>query len=282
MKKIIASVIIPAYNEEKDLGFALNSLKGQTFKDFEVIVIDDGSTDKTRDIVKLFKEVRLINGEHKGPGVSRNLGARNAKGEILIFVDADMTFDKNYIKNLIKPILEGKTFGTIHSLEYATNMKNIWSKCWGRVRVDSITKEQTVFRAIERDKFLKLGGFNPRYGYADDQTFWYDHKLKPTIAENTICYHRNPETLKEVYKQSRWIGASMQNPLIDIPVISQLIPFLLTMASPIIIPILALRKSVTSKEIGLFFPHMIIFMAFRYFGTISGLFRKIYLNKNFK
>ncbi|MCW8966769.1 MAG: glycosyltransferase family 2 protein, partial [Candidatus Pacearchaeota archaeon] len=99
------SIVIPVYNEEKYIGKCLESLNKQTYKNFEIIIIDDGSTDKTVEIIKKF-DVHLIKGKHKGTAFSRNLGAKSAKGEILIFIDADMTFDKDYLKNLIKPILE--------------------------------------------------------------------------------------------------------------------------------------------------------------------------------
>ena len=108
-KKPIVSIIIPAYNEEKDIGKCINSLLKQSCKRSEIIIVDDGSTDKTREIVKSFKGIRLIEGLHKGPGFSRNLGSRQAKGEILVFVDADMIFDKDYIKNLINPILKNES-----------------------------------------------------------------------------------------------------------------------------------------------------------------------------
>ena len=90
----------------------------------------------------------------------------------------------------------------------------------------------------------------------------------------------NPETLKEVYKQSKWIGASINNFLLKIPLINYIIPPLLVLISPLIIPILSIKKSIENKNLGLFFPWMLIFMTVRYFGTIEGIFRKIYLGIN--
>ncbi|MEN7982575.1 MAG: glycosyltransferase family 2 protein [Nanoarchaeota archaeon] len=207
---MLTSVIIPAYNEENYIGKCLESLGKQSFKDFEIIIIDDGSTDKTREIIRKYKKIILIIGEHKGTAFSRNLGAKKAKGEILIFVDADMTFNKDYLKNLVKPILENeKIIGATHENEIAMNTDNIWSRLWGKVRVDKESvKDVKIFRVIRKSKFLEMGGFDSKYGYADDQTFWFKFKLKPVVAENTICYHNNPETLKETFKQAIWIGAS--------------------------------------------------------------------------
>lgn len=212
---MLVTVIIPIYNEEKDIRDCLESLRQQSFKDFETIVIDDGSTDRTLEIVKEFKDVKVFEQDHRGPGKARNLGAKNANGKILIFIDADMTFDKNYLKNLIKPIIKNKKIiGTTHDYETATNTKNIWSRCWGGVRISRgkeamvNTEDVKIFRAIRKDKFLEMGGFDSKYGYADDQTFWFKFGVKPVVAKNTICYHKNPESLEETFKQAKWIGAS--------------------------------------------------------------------------
>src|SRR3990167_6934446 len=107
MGKLI-SVIIPAFNEEGTIGECLKSLKNQTYKPLEITVVDDGSSDSTRNIVKRFPDIKLLTQSHKGPGQARNFGTANAKGEILVFADADMTFDKNFIRDLIKPISDGQ------------------------------------------------------------------------------------------------------------------------------------------------------------------------------
>lgn len=123
------SVIISTYNEEFTIKDCLASLKAQSYSDFEIIVVDDGSMDST---LKLLKEsgVLFLRQNHQGPGAARNLGAKNAKGEILVFVDADMTFDRNFLKNLTKPILNEKAKGTFSKYEYVSNWENIWARCW--------------------------------------------------------------------------------------------------------------------------------------------------------
>src|SRR3989338_3430207 len=144
MGKLI-SIVIPAFNEQKTISECLKSLKNQSYRPIEITVVDDGSSDSTRNIVKGFSDIKLLTQSHKGPGQARNLGASNAKGEILVFVDADMTFDKNFIKHLIKPIVDRKTIGAFSKNEMVKNKDNVWSICW------NINKNLSKDRMISKD-----------------------------------------------------------------------------------------------------------------------------------
>lgn len=208
------SIIIPVFNEEKVIDKCLESLKTQSFKEIEIIIIDDGSTDQTREIVKKF-EVKFLKQNHLGPAVARNLGAKNAAGEILVFVDADMVFDKNFIDKLTLPIRNGKTVGTFSKEEYVLNKDNIWSKCWNinrglpvdRMHPKNYPNTQPVFRAILKKEFNKAGGFES-IGYVDDHTLADKLGTLASIAPGAIFYHHNPDSLGEIFKQARWIGKS--------------------------------------------------------------------------
>ena len=281
------SVIIPTYNEEKDICECLKSLLKQSYKILEVIIVDDGSTDKTikriREFLKKYKlNLKIIKQNHRGPGKARNLGTENARGKILIVIDADMTFDRNYIKNLIKPILKdktGKVMGTTHDNEIAANTNNIVSILWGKTRVSRETaRDVPIFRAIRKDKFIELGKFDPKYGYADDQTFWFKYRIKPTVAKNTICYHKNPSTLKETYKQARWIGASWKERffIFRVPVISHFSVLIFFLLLPLVILIKSLKVKIGSR---FFIIEIIKYYSVKFYGYSRGIFRAVYLNK---
>jgi teichuronic acid biosynthesis glycosyltransferase TuaG len=83
------SVIIPAYNAEAFLARAIRSVEGQTFRDFEILVVDDGSTDATADIARGFTSVRYVLGPHGGEAVARNRGLEESRSDLVAFVDAD-------------------------------------------------------------------------------------------------------------------------------------------------------------------------------------------------
>ena len=88
------SIIIPTYNYRKYVRNAINSVLEQSFRDFEIIVVDDGSTDDTKDIIqeRYAPEVRYYYQENKGPGAARNLGLKYTRGEYIVFLDADDLF----------------------------------------------------------------------------------------------------------------------------------------------------------------------------------------------
>ena len=211
------SVIIPTYNEAQNLEACLISLAGQNYKNFEVILIDDGSNDDTLSILSQLKipnlKLLILRQKHLGPGAARNLGASRAEGEILVFVDADMTFDKNFLGNLVKPILDSKSKGTFSKYEYVSNWDNVWARCWNinqnweakRRHPKNYPDKQKVFRAILKSEFDRVGGFTPG-DYTDDYSLYDKLGYMAHSAPGAIFYHKNPFSLAEIYNQARWVG----------------------------------------------------------------------------
>lgn len=200
------SIIVPVYNEVAVIGNCIASLGKQTIKS-EIIVVDDGSTDGS-DKYATYKQ------DHKGPGSARNLGASKCKGEILVFVDADMEFEPDFIEKLVAPIISGKAIGTFSKEEYLLNKDNVWARCWNlnlgrkaeKMHTDNYPDEQEVFRAIRKDYFDKADGFDTKIGYTDDWTISRKLGIKAIAAPGAKYYHMNPASLKEVWIQARWFG----------------------------------------------------------------------------
>lgn len=97
------SIIIPSLNEEKYLPLLLKDLSQQSFKNFEVIHVDANSEDKTREKAKQFLQkinLKIINVKKRGVGYQRNLGGKKAKGQYIIFMDADNRLPKNFLQDL--------------------------------------------------------------------------------------------------------------------------------------------------------------------------------------
>lgn len=106
------SIIIPVYNVEQYLRHCLDSLLGQTYKNFEVICVDDGSTDGSLDILYQYatkdKRVQVITQQNQFAGVARNNGLKYAKGEYLLFLDSDDFFEKDMLANVYAKAVEDK------------------------------------------------------------------------------------------------------------------------------------------------------------------------------
>lgn len=105
------SVIIPAYNAEKNIKKCLASIRSQTYKNFEVIIIDDGSKDKTFDICfnisKIDSRFKVINKKNEGPSKARKFGLDIAKGEYISFIDSDDYIDSTLFEEVINEFSNG-------------------------------------------------------------------------------------------------------------------------------------------------------------------------------
>ena len=211
------SVIIPTYNEKTVLKECIESLSAQSLNDFEIVIVDDGSLDGTLEILKNLKKslpnFKFERQGHLGPGSARNLGAKRAKGNILVFVDADMTFDKEFLKNLTDPIIKGTEKGTFSKEEFVSNWGSLWARLWNinenwedkRRHPKNYPDHQPVFRAILKTEFDKVHGFTPG-GYNDDWSLSEKLGYEAMVSPGAVFYHKNPETLGEVFNHAGWVG----------------------------------------------------------------------------
>ena len=93
------SVVIPLYNKEKQVKQTLRKVLEQTFSDYEIIIVNDGSTDSSAEIAREFEDhrIKVIDQENAGVSAARNRGIKEAKGNFIAFLDADDEWDKDYL-----------------------------------------------------------------------------------------------------------------------------------------------------------------------------------------
>lgn len=111
LKKPVVSIIIPIYNVEKYISRCIKSILQQCYEDFEVIIIDDGSTDNSAKIIFSLKaednRIKYFYQENRGPSAARNKGICEACGEFILFIDSDDVIKNNYISRLVYRMREG-------------------------------------------------------------------------------------------------------------------------------------------------------------------------------
>lgn len=134
MKELV-SVIIPFYNEEQYIGDCLISLIKQTYKNIEIICVDDGSTDNGAMIVKAIQQsdsrISLIQQENMNAGTARNVGFSKAKGEYVLFLDSDDFFSPSMVERMLNKALSTNSdivFCTGYCLNVITGKDNAYMK----------------------------------------------------------------------------------------------------------------------------------------------------------
>lgn len=163
MSPPLISVIVPALNEEDYLKKCLESIRSQKFDEYELIVVDDGSTDETTNIAKKYADF-VLRGKELGSGGARNFGAKRAGGEILAFTDADSTVGDKWLKRISANISDavGGTFGPVFFSDSALN--NAFAALYWFVepvlwRVFGLPLAWGSNCAYRKEVFSKVGGF---------------------------------------------------------------------------------------------------------------------------
>lgn len=201
MKQLLVSIIIPTYNEQKNIGRLLTSIKTQTYPDVETIVVDDESTDNTVQIAKQYTS-QVYARKHAERSVQRNFGASKSKGEFLLFLDADMELGENVVEQCVKAI-KNSDFKALIIPERTTG-NSFMAKLRDFERqmyMGDISIE--VARFFDREIFEELGGYDENLTGAED----YDlparvmKKYKIGWSRGTIFHHEQDLTLWQLLRK---------------------------------------------------------------------------------
>lgn len=200
------SIVIPLYNKAPHIERALDSIGAQTFSDFEVIVVDDGSTDAGASVVARYRDhrIRLITQSNAGPGPARNAGIAEAQGKFIAFLDADDEWLPTYLEESVRTLEEmGTDVAAISSgyLEYPSgeSKEMMWRKRGIKDGVFRMKPETSPSLAVSTLAYMtppstlarseairKWGGFysHGRCLFAEDAFLWLKVLLNETVAFN--------------------------------------------------------------------------------------------------
>ena len=214
--KPLVSVVIPAKNEEKFLPKLLGTLMNQTYDNLEIIVVDDGSTDRTPEIAIEFKKksrfpIKLVKHEKtKGLTVTRNDGVRNSKGEVIVMFDADNEVNPEYVSKALGTFTEN----TIGVIPVYKNTKDTFVE---RCIVSILNKKPLEMPLFWNRKELdKLGYWDESLGFGGDRDMYWrlnEYRKKTgkdiLVSNGSILYVHHPHTLKELFRQQQYYGRGL-------------------------------------------------------------------------
>ena len=204
------SVIIPLYNKENEIHATLSSVFKQTFTDYELIIVDDGSTDDSVSIINSFnnENLHLFSKENEGVSIARNFGVEKANSKYIVFLDADDYWYPNHLENLNLLITnfpnhswfassyEKKHSAALISAMYTPVLKK--GKDWnGEVTdffinslVDCLAWTSSI--CMKKDFYNSLNGFDVRISHGEDTDLWIRAALKEKLVfSNKITAQHN-------------------------------------------------------------------------------------------
>ncbi len=216
------SFIVPCYNEEVTLRNCIESLVTQTYDKFEIIIVDDGSTDRTLDVARSllhYEKVVVLSKPNGGKASALNYGIKHSRGNIVVCVDADSIFLKDTLEKLLEPFSNPKVAAVAGNVKVA-NRNKVLAKNQALEYIIGINLQRRMFTkldcvpvipgaigAFRKDIIQEVGGYSLDTIVEDmDLTVAISKKgYKIEYAGNAIAYTETPECYNDFYKQRyRW------------------------------------------------------------------------------
>jgi glycosyltransferase involved in cell wall biosynthesis len=212
------SIIVPVYNRPNEVDELLQSLCQQTVKDFEVLIIEDGSIKTCKDVCDKYANILVLHyhaKENSGPGQSRNYGAERAKGEYVIILDSDVVLPNTYIEAIEKsltseiiafggPDAAHPSFTPIQkAISYSmTSFFTTGGIRGGKAKLDKFYP-RSFNMGIRRDVYLQLGGFT-KMRFGEDIDFSYrivEAGYRPQLFPEAWVWHKRRTDFHKFFRQ---------------------------------------------------------------------------------
>ena len=213
------SIIIPVYNRPDEVDELLESLSNQTLKDFEVIIVEDGSVKPCKDVCDKYADILALHyyaKENSGPGQSRNYGAERAQGDYVIILDSDVVLPTGYLQAIDDELRESPTeaFGgpdAAHdsftpvqkAISYSmTSFFTTGGIRGGKAKLDKFYP-RSFNMGIRRDVYLQLGGFS-KMRFGEDIDFSYrivEAGYKPLLFPEAWVWHKRRTDFRKFFRQ---------------------------------------------------------------------------------
>ena len=214
------SIVIPVYNRPEEVDELLESLSKQTFRDFEVIIVEDGSNKPCKEICDKYADrmpVRYLMKENGGPSLARNLGVKNAQGEWAIVLDSDCVLPETYLEEVQKglasedidafggPDKAGSGFSDVQkAISYSmTSFFTTGGIRGGKKKLDKFYP-RSFNMGIKRSVYEALNGFNPDLRFGEDIDFSlriFEGGFKCRLIPEAWVWHKRRTDFKKFFRQ---------------------------------------------------------------------------------
>ncbi len=229
------SIIIPVYNGEKYIKKTLSSVFNQSFKGFEVITIDDGSQDKTKEILKTYgKKIRYIHQKNKGTAAARNTGIKAAKGKYIAFLDQDDLWLPQKLAEQVKILDKKPKVGLVFCGSFLLNEGRLIGFFHSILGINSAISAKDIFNQLVKENFIptltvllrkeafdKLGFLKEDFVGTDDHEMWlrvaeYGYRFE-AVRKNLAIYRIHPEAQSRKFKNMYQNTAKIYDQLLKRP-----------------------------------------------------------------
>lgn len=274
----LMSIVVPTYNRKEKLRETINAVAKQDYPDYELIIIDDGSSDGTEELVKELQQkfpLRYFKQNNKGPAVARNLGVEKARGEIIVFTDDDCVPEKNWLTELKKGF-RNKNIAVVGGSSPFEESKRLIDRWQISQAKNHGERYQSNNLAIKKDIFLKMGGFNTSFDYqgAEDTELLLRLRTKGyrfCRNKKAVILHKHRNNFKSLLKKPWLYGHGDIIYMRDNPKYKTKRPFYIFL-SPLVALKTALNQIRHSKKIH--FPVFALFNFMSYLSMYVGRFRQ--------
>lgn len=203
------SVIMPCFNAEKYISESIESVLNQTYENFEIILVDDSSTDNTPNIIKKYVQkhgdkLKYISQPNQGPSAARNNGVRNSTGDLIAFLDSDDIYVKDSLEKKIMKLKSDKELTLVYSdafIIYESELTNYHYKkivekfyegyVFPQLMVNNFICTSTVM--LKKEVFNSIGYFNEKIKGVEDYEFWLKiskKDFKIGLVDEPLTYYR--------------------------------------------------------------------------------------------
>ena len=213
------SIIVPVFNRPDEVDELLESLSNQTLKEFEVIIVEDGSVKTCKDVCDKYADILVLHyyfKENSGPGQSRNYGAERANGDYLLILDSDVVLPEGYLQAVEDTLRQNPTeaFGgpdAAHpsftpvqkAISYSmTSFFTTGGIRGGKTKLDKFYP-RSFNMGIRRDVYLQLGGFS-KMRFGEDIDFSYrivEAGYKPQLFPDAWVWHKRRTDFRKFFRQ---------------------------------------------------------------------------------